>query len=239
MYIYGRNVLIEALKSSFSIQQIDLESNIKQEGKIQEIINLAKKQNIKVEFVDKRQLSYRADSQEHQGVGAYIDFKLHNLKDILSKEENLHKSYIYISEATYEHNVGAIIRTAECAGLGGVIIPNDVKITPTVIKISAGAAFHIPIVNLAIYQAIKEFKDKSFDIIGIERDGDSLFNSRINQPALLIIGGEDKSLTDNIRERCNKIIEIPQVGKVNSLNMSVAAGIIIYEHLRQINKNYV
>jgi len=239
MFIYGRNVIIEALKSNVEVYEINLERNIKIEGKVGEIINLAKIKGTTVEFVDKKKLESKSLSPEHQGVGASINFKLHNLKDIFNSAENLNKSYIYISEATYEHNVGAIIRTAECAGLGGVILPTDIKINPTIIKMSTGAALHIPIVNLAIYQALKEFKQNSFEIIGIERDGESLFKTRMNQPALLIIGGEDKSLSDNLREHCNKIVEIPQAGKVNSLNMSVAAGIIIYEHLRQLNQTNV
>lgn len=234
MIIYGRNVLIEALKSDFLFEEIYFETNLKQEGKIDEIVALAKRRGIKIELLDKRKLSKLSNSEEHQGVAAKIDFHLTSLNELFEDHKNLNKSYIYISEATFEHNVGAIIRTAECAGLGGVIIPNDIEITSTVIKISTGAAFHIPIIGLNIYQAVKDFKDNGFEIIGIERDGQNLFNSDMKNPALLIIGGEDKSLSTNLRERCDKIIEIPQAGKVNSLNMSVAAGIVIFQHINQL-----
>jgi len=234
MVIYGRNVVIEALKSDYLFNEIYLESHIKPEGKIEEIISLAKKRGIKVETVDKRKITSMTSSQEHQGVSASIDYQLSNIKDIFADYKNINKSFIYISEATYEHNVGAIIRTAECAGLGGVIIPNDIQITPTVVKISTGAIFHIPVISMGIYQAVKDFKENGYQIIGIERDGENLFEAKMASPALLIIGGEDKSLSENLRDRCDKIVEIPQAGKVNSLNMSVAAGIIIFEHIHQL-----
>ena len=232
MIIYGRNPVAEALKSSYKVKEVILQENINVDKRIEEILKLAESNQVKVSYADSQKVAKLANFKEHQMVLADVDFKEYKLKDVLEGID-YEKSFIYISEATYEQNVGAIIRTAECAGMAGVIIPSDINITPTVIKTSAGAALHIPIIRMPIYEAIKEFKNFAFKIVGIERDGSKLYTEDISGNCLFIIGGEDKSLSDNLRERCDAIVEIPQFGKVNSLNMSVASSIVIYEHLRQ------
>jgi len=230
--IYGRNTVIQALNSKHNISKVILEENIKRDSKIDLLINTAENNGLKLEFLPKNRLSALTKNNEHQGVIAQVDFQEAKLKD-LDVEILQTKSFIYISEATYEQNIGAIIRTAECLGFGGVVIPSDVNITPTVCKISTGAVFFIPIIRIPIFQAIKTFKDLGFYIYGIERDGSKYFERDLSTPNLYIIGGEDKSLSENVRERCDDILEIPQFGETNSLNMSVAAGIIMSEDLKQ------
>ena len=155
MIVYGRNTVSEALKSNYSVKALYLEENIKKDHRIEDILNQAKKHSPKVEYTSNKILQKITLTQEHQGVACEVDFREFKFNDI--KWDN-DKAYIYISEATFEQNVGAIIRTAECAGFGGVIIPNNIKITPTIAKISTGALFHIPIIKYPIYQTIKEFK---------------------------------------------------------------------------------
>ncbi len=232
MIIYGRNAVAEAIKSSFKIKEIILQENINVDSRVAEIIRLAGSQNIQVTYLNSQKVAKLANFKEHQMVLADVEFYEYKLKNIL-ENINYEKSFIYISEATYEQNVGAIIRTAECAGLAGVIVPSNINITATVIKTSAGAALHIPIIKMPIYEAIKELKNKAFKIVGIERNGNKLYKEDVSGNCLFVIGGEDKSLSDQLRERCDVIVEIPQFGKVNSLNMSVASSIVIYEHLRQ------
>lgn len=229
--IYGRNTLIQALSSKHQVQSIYLEENIHRDDKVSSILDLANKSGTKIEYVNKGKLQFLTKSNEHQGVAALVDFQEYKLKDL--SDEDLQKSFIYISEATFEHNIGAIIRTAEVLGFGGVIIPKDISITPIIAKISTGAVFFIPVLSIPIFQAIKSFRDLGFFVYGIERDGERYSSTNLTSSNLYIIGGEDKSLTQNIRERCDEIIEIPQFGETNSLNMSVAAGIIMSEDIRQ------
>src|SRR5260221_13168080 len=230
MLAYGRNTVTEALKSNFKVREVFLEANINQDPKIANITKLAEDSGVRVSFANIKVLNKLAHSDEHQGVACDIEFHEKKLKEVLTPEAN---SFIYISEATFEQNIGAIIRTAECAGISGVIIPNSMSITPTIAKISTGAVFHIPIIKSAIYPTIKEFKNSFYQIIGIERNGESITSATLPLSCLFLIGGEDKSLSDGVRKECDKIIEIPQFGHVNSLNMSVASAIVIYEFVRQ------
>jgi len=230
MIVYGRNTVLEGLKSDYRIKEIFLEDHINTDSKISEIKALASDKNIPIKYISHKELGKLTKSQEHQGVGCNIEYKEAELRDI---DLNQEKGYIYISESTFEQNIAAIIRTAECAGFGGVLIPNKINITPTIAKISTGAVFHLPVIRYPIFQAIKEFKKNGFFVYGIERGGNYYFNETINSKSLFIIGGEDKSLSDPVRKDCDAILEIPQFGKINSLNMSNASSILIYEYVRQ------
>lgn len=230
MIIYGRNTVIEALNSSHPCEELFLQSDIHSDEKISLIRNLALKNTIPVKQVNLKELKRITSSEETQGVALKVHFKEANLKEELDKNGN---AYIYISDATYEHNIGAIIRTAECAGFAGVIIPSDIKITPTIAKISTGALFNIPIIRSPIFNTIKVFKDNGYFVFGIERGGNNIFETSTPLKSLFIIGSEDKGLSKPLIEKCDGLLEIPQFGKVNSLNMSVASAIVIYNYLRE------
>lgn len=230
MIIYGRNTVIEALNSSHDCEELFLQVDIHEDQKISTIKSLAQKKNIPIRNISSKELKKITSSEETQGVGLKINFHETNLKEAL---ENAKNGFIYISDATYEHNVGAIIRTAECAGFAGVIIPSDIKITPIIAKISTGAIFNIPVIRSPIFNTIKTFKDNGYFVFGIERGGDNIFESTTPLNSLFIIGSEDKGLSQPVIEKCDGLLEIPQFGKVNSLNMSVASAIVIYNYLRE------
>lgn len=230
MIIYGRNTVIEALNSSHPCEELFLQSDIHSDDKINLIRNLAIKNNISIKLVSLKELKRLTSSEETQGVALKIHFKEANLKEELEKNGN---AYIYISDATYEHNIGAIIRTAECAGFAGVIIPSDIRITPTIAKISTGALFNIPIIRSPIFNTIKAFKDNGYFVFGIERGGNNIFETSTPLKSVFIIGSEDKGLSKPVIDKCDGLLEIPQFGKVNSLNMSVASAIVIYNYLRE------
>lgn len=230
MIIYGRNTVIEALNSSHPCEELFLQSDIHSDDKINLIRNLAIKNNISIKQVSLKELKRLTSSEETQGVALKIHFKEANLKEELEKNGN---AYIYISDATYEHNIGAIIRTAECAGFAGVIIPSDIRITPTIAKISTGALFNIPIIRSPIFNTIKAFKDNGYFVFGIERGGNNIFETSTPLKSVFIIGSEDKGLSKPVIDKCDGLLEIPQFGKVNSLNMSVASAIVIYNYLRE------
>lgn len=229
MIIYGRNTVIEALNSSHTSEELFLQENIKEDNKISSILKLARTAEVPIKFITPKELRKLTNSDEHQGVALKINFKESHLKDILPEAQ---KAFIYISDATYEHNVGAIIRTAECAGFEGVIIPSDIKITPIIAKISTGAVFNIPIIRNSVFNTIKAFKDNGYYVCGIERGGKQLFESSAPINTLFIIGSEDKGLTEPVAKQCDDLVEIPQFGQVNSLNMSVASAVVIYNYLR-------
>jgi 23S rRNA (guanosine2251-2'-O)-methyltransferase len=236
MIVYGRNTVLEALKSNYDVLELYLQEFIPFDEKIKEINKHASKRKVEIKRTTHKALTKLVGEDEHQGIAAKINYHDANLYDVLSNlnSNTKSKSFIYISDATYDHNIGAIIRSAECAGLAGVIVPTKINITSKIAKISTGALLHIPIIKLSIFQAIKSLHKEGYKICGIERDGNSYFNADLNQDCLFIIGGEDRSLTENIRTECDEILEIPQFGKINSLNMSVASSIVIFEHIRQI-----
>lgn len=233
MVVYGRNIVIEALKSAFSVEEVLLENSFydKTPEKILEVIKLSKSRGVKIITVTRNDIKKITKGEEHQGIAARIKFSLSSSLKEFTK--TLEKDFIFILESTFEHNLGAIIRSAECAGFGGVILPKEAEITPTVAKSSAGALFHISIFSGSIFQVIKHFKESGYKVRGIERDGANYFETNLNFPTLYIIGGENKSITKPVREQCDDILEIKQFGKVNSLNMSVAAAIVMFEANRQ------
>jgi 23S rRNA (guanosine2251-2'-O)-methyltransferase len=234
MIFYGRNSVDEALNSTLhNPRQVYLQEDINENAKIQRILIEAQDKKIPIKKLPRTEITRLCKSDDHQGVAIDLEFKESNLKDLLQSSKPGSIKLIYIYSATYEHNIGAISRSAEVAGLSGVVVPKTASITPTVAKTSAGAIFHIPIIKLPIFNAIKLCKSFGLQVIGIERDGENYYTADLTGDTLFIIGGEDKGLPDQIREKCDQIVEIPQFGKVNSLNMSVAASIIFFEKNRQ------
>lgn len=233
MIFFGRNVVFESLNSEFYHPSLlYVQSGSETADKIKDIIEIAKSAGIQIKKVSHKDLKKITGGNEHQGIAVEVpDFAIRSKFNL--EIENVSRSYLYISEATYEHNIGAIIRTAEVSGVDGVIIPTSAKITGTVARTSAGAVFHIPIYRASIFNAIKEFKKNGYQVVGIERDGQSLYETDLTENTLFIIGGEDKELSGTLRSKCDTIVEIPQSGKVNSLNMSVAASIALFERVRQ------
>lgn len=234
MKIYGRNPVIELLRSKiYSPEKILLQQDIHQDKKIAELIELANSRNAPIEYVQRKQLDGIAGTEPHQGVAAITSISSRNLGP---KQQLDFGSYIYIREAQYEHNVGAIIRTAEVAGFSGVIIPPSHEVTPTIVRISMGAIFHIAVYSSSLFPTIKLFKQQGFPVIAIERNENrTIYDQDLSNNSLFIIGGEDKSISPEVAAKCDAVVGIPQHGKVNSLNMSVAAGIVMFEHKRQAN----
>lgn len=230
MYVPGRNPVIELLRSSFPIKQLFLQEEINVDQKIAEITDLARVRGAKIDFIGRKQISKIAGSEDHQGVLALTEM---NFGPVSNSALEKGGGYIYIREAQYEQNAAAIIRTAEVAGLAGVILPPDLHISPTIIRISMGAVFHIPVYQHSLFPTIKQFNEFAFAVYGIERGGENIFQANLNEDCLMIIGGEDHALSEEILNRCDSTLSIPQYGKVNSLNMSVAAGLVIYNYARQ------
>ena len=233
----GRNAVIELLKTDKNIEKIMLEKD--PQGSLKSIFAEARKKNIRVQFVDRRALDKLSEDKRHQGVIAFTtDFVYSTLDEIISsKKEN--NGFIVLCDGIEDvHNLGSIIRVAECAGADGVVIPsnNSASVTEAVIRISAGAANHIKVAKVnSINRAVEELKKQNYWLYALEADGTNIYDADLTGNIAIVVGGEDSGVKRLTREKCDFTLSIPLKGKVNSLNASVALGIAVYEAVRKRN----
>ncbi|WP_302688856.1 23S rRNA (guanosine(2251)-2'-O)-methyltransferase RlmB [uncultured Veillonella sp.] len=237
-YIVGRNAVREALRSGRTIQRLFI-TNDKVQGSLQEIIGLAKDKGIELRRVDDKQLSKYADGVVHQGVVALAaPVKFADLGEVLQNWSSDKAPLLILLDGIEDpHNMGAIIRTAECCGATAVLIPkrHTAPINATVAKTSAGALESIPLVQVGnVVQTIEELKKQGFWVLGAHMEGQqTLYQADLTSPLVLVIGNEGKGLSRLTKERCDFLVTIPMYGRINSLNASVAAAILMYEAVRQ------
>ena len=236
--IEGRNPVLEALKSGRDIEKILIAKGNK-EGSINKIIGIAKERKIVIQNVERNKLDTMSTTQSHQGVIAISSaYSYRSIDDILklAEERNEDPFIIILDEIEDPHNLGAIMRTAECAGAHGIIIPKrrSVGLTSTVSKTSAGAIEYMPVARVTnINNAIDELKEKNIWIYGAHMEGSYYYEQNLKGPVAIVIGSEGKGISRLTKEKCDFLIKIPMKGKVSSLNASVAASIITYEVVRQ------
>lgn len=228
MLVYGRNVAKEVIKSGKKIEKILLCDGFDDKS----LISLIENNKILVEKVSKSQFA-KFDKYSHQGIIVYVeDFKYSNLEDINDLEDFV----VILDHLEDPHNLGAIIRTCEAAGVRSIIIPRDrsALINSTVMKTSAGAVNNIKVILVSnLSMAIDKLKDNGFWIVGTDMENsidyrDIDYNCKVG----LVIGSEGSGMSRLIREKCDYIAQIPMYGKINSLNASVASAIMIYEVIR-------
>lgn len=232
MKTYGRNAVLELLKTDKTIEKILIEKGA--QGTLGRIFGEARNKNIRVQFVDKAALDRECPEKRHQGVIAYTtDFVYSELYDIMSDEQN---SLVVLCDGIEDvHNLGSILRVAECAGAHGVIIPNakGTGVTEAVVRISAGAAEHIKVARVgSLNNAIEVLQKNGYWVYALDMDGENIYDNKLTGKVALVVGGEDSGVKRLTREKCDKILTIPLCGKVNSLNASVALGIAVYEVVR-------
>lgn len=231
----GRNAVSELLKTDKNIDKLLMEKN--PQGSLNKIFAEARKKNIRVQFVDKRVLDKESAEGRHQGVIAFTtDYEYASIDDILGAKGEKGGFVILCDGIEDVHNLGSIIRVAECAGADGVIIPsnNSASVTDAVIRISAGAAEHMRIAKVnSINRAIDLLNQSGYWLYALEADGKSIYDIDLSGNIALVIGGEDSGVKRLTREKCDFTVSLPLKGKVNSLNASVALGIAAYEVLRR------
>jgi len=232
--IFGRNPVIEAIKSGKEIEKIYVSKTAG--GNISKIINLAKEAGIVVSTTDNDILSKLAGSQNHQGVVAVgAVYKYFDVDDLLEyAEQRKEKPFLLIlDEITDPHNLGAIIRSAEAFGVHGIIIPKRraVGVNATVVKTSAGAVEHMRIAKVSnINNTIRGLKERGLWIVGTDVNaGKSFEELNYDFPVAFVIGNEGKGVSKLVLQNCDFVVKIPMKGKINSLNASVAASILIYQ----------
>lgn len=225
MYVYGKNVAKEMLNKKEKINKAFLYNKFNDN----EILSHLKKRNIKIKYLTKDELN-KIETGNHQGIILEVDDYKYSSIDDLNDD-----IIVMLDHLEDPHNFGAIIRTCEAAGVKNIIIPKDrsVKVTSSVIKVSVGAIENVKIALVNnLVNTIKELKQKGYWIIGTDMQGTDYRNIDYSGKIVLVIGNEGKGLSRLTEENCDFIASIPMRGKVNSLNASVAAALIIYEAIR-------
>ncbi|MDD6920747.1 MAG: 23S rRNA (guanosine(2251)-2'-O)-methyltransferase RlmB [Eubacteriales bacterium] len=235
--IIGRNAVLEAINSDTNIDKILIQEGAT--GSIKKIISNAKQKKITIYTRDKASLDRLVDGGMHQGVVAYTtSFKYATVEDIVGDAQASDQDGIIVILDGIEdpHNLGAIIRSAECAGVNGVIIPErrSASVNATVARTSVGAVAHMKVARVTnISNTIDELKDKGYWIFGCDMGEQMYYEADMTGNVAIIIGNEGSGISKRVREKCDFIISMPVLGKVDSLNASNAAAIAIYEALRQ------
>jgi len=231
--VYGRRILEEALKSGIRIKKVFFAKLERYEKGFLELVEEVERRGIKYHFAEKEKLTSMV-GKGHQGVVMDIeDFKYSDLEEVLNVKEPF---FVLLDHIQDPHNLGAIIRSAAGAGATGVIIPKDrsAKVTPAVVKVSAGTVFKIPIVlvtNLA--RTIEALKERDVWVYAVDMDGKPYYEEDLTGPVGVVFGSEGKGLGKLVKDRCDGVIGIPMENSVESLNVSVSAGIILFEIRRQ------
>ncbi|MBQ2971292.1 MAG: 23S rRNA (guanosine(2251)-2'-O)-methyltransferase RlmB [Ruminococcus sp.] len=232
--IAGRNPVSEALSSGRPIESILVSKN-NHSGSIVAIISKAKKKGITIKEVDQKKLDFMTGGATHQGIVAVTAIKEYStVEDILAlaKERDEAPFIVILDEIEDPHNLGAIIRTAECSGAHGVIIKkrHSAGLSYTVGKASAGAVEYVPVARVNnISSIIDELKELGIWVYGADMNGTDYTKCDFSGGAALVIGNEGKGISRLVREKCDTIVSLPLKGKINSLNASVAAGILMYK----------
>ena len=238
--IFGRGPVLEALKNTRHIEKIIIKSGPYAKSLIP-VIDEAKKKGIIVQQADSGKLDRMAGGENHQGVVAMVSaYAYTTVSDILKNAEDKGESpfVIICDKITDPHNLGAIIRTANCVGAHGVIIPKheSAGVNSVVMKTSAGGALHTPVAKVTnLASTIDDLKEKGFWVTAADMDGEPMYNIDLTGSIALVVGSEGKGVSRLVRQKCDFIASIPMRGEINSLNASVAAAVLMYEALRQRN----
>ena len=235
--IIGRNAVLEALKSDREIEKITVAKGA--EGSVKQIAAKAKAKKIPLNYSDRARLDKEASGTNHQGVIAVVsDYRYATVDEILAKAENLGEPpFVMILDGLEDpHNLGAIMRTAECAGVHGIIIPKrrSVTVNETVAKTSAGASEHMLCARVTnISREIEYLQQHGLWIGACDMDGDVYYRQDLTGGTGIVIGSEGSGISRLVREKCDFVVSIPMKGRITSLNASNAASILMYEIVRQ------
>ena len=241
MKIEGKNPVKELLNSESTIEKILL-VNGNNDEELRAIFHMAKERRVKVEFVDKKVMDKLSETGHHQGVIAeYSEFKYAELEDVIESCRKNQKEILFVilDEVLDPHNLGSVIRVAECAGASGVIIParRSAVVNETVVRTSAGATAYMPVIKVGnLNQTIETLKQNNIWVYAADMDGEEMYSANLKGDVAIVVGGEGSGVHSLIRKNCDGVLSIPMFGKVNSLNASVSAGIMVYEVVRQRKK---
>ncbi len=236
MIIEGKNAVSEALKGNVTIEKVMVQKDVQNKG-IFQIVKECRERKITVHTVEKSALDRLSPSGRHQGVLAIsTEFTYSEFDELLENKSEKGLLIILLDGIEDPHNLGAIIRVAECAGADGIIIPRrrNCGVTDTAVKVSSGASSYVKIAKVAnINDAVRELKERGVTVFAADMDGESIYKTDLRGDVAFVIGGEGSGVHALTRKLCDGVVSLPQNGKVNSLNASVATGIVVYECVRQ------
>ena len=237
-YIYGINSVTEALKARGRTFEWIGMAKERHDIRLQRLIEECRRLSVQVRFLERAELDRMAGNASHQGVVAVTSAKQYSdLDDIVASRRGEHSFIVVLDGVEDPHNLGAILRTADAAGADGVVIPErrSAAVTAAVAKVSAGASEHLPIAKVTnISRALEELKEKDLWVVGLDERGPQTYDAvDYKMHCAIVLGAEGKGLHDLVRKHCDFLVSIPMLGQVPSLNVSVAAGVVLYEVVRQ------
>ena len=236
--IYGINSVTEALKARGRAFEWVGMAKERHDLRLQRLIEDCRRVGVPVRFLQRTELDRMAGNAAHQGVVAVTSAKQYNdLDDVIAAKRGRHSLVVVLDGVEDPHNLGAILRTADAAGANGVVIPERraAGVTGTVTKASAGASEHLPIAKVTnISRTVEELKEKNLWTVGLDERATQTYDALdYNMDCALVFGAEGKGLHDLVKKKCDFLVSIPMLGKVPSLNVSVAAAVVLYEIVRQ------
>jgi 23S rRNA (guanosine2251-2'-O)-methyltransferase len=228
MYVYGKNVANEIINDRSKVKRAFLIKNFSDKG----IISALNRNNVKIKYLDKLSMDKMVDGN-HQGIiFDVVDYEYFDIDELISEEDDI---IVILDHLEDPHNFGAIIRTCEAAGVSGIVIPKDrsVSINSTVMKVSTGALDRVKVSQVTnLGQCIDYLKKKGFWVVGTDMGGTDYRKIDYSGKVCIVIGNEGNGMGDLVSKKCDFIASIPMKGSINSLNASVAAGIVIFEALK-------
>jgi 23S rRNA (guanosine2251-2'-O)-methyltransferase len=240
--IYGKNAVAEALRGKRRIKEILVSTNASP-GTFDQIRGIAKVRGIPFQLRNPASLNHLAKSDSHQGIVAIVEKQRYfQIPEILHAARNRDENpFLIILDGIEDpQNLGSVIRTADCAGVHGIIIPEHhaVGLTGSVAKVASGAAEHVKIARVAdLTDAIDDLKDRGVKIVGTDADAKPIYyNIPMREPVAIVIGSEGEGIRKSVKDRCDILVSIPLRGKINSLNAAVAAAVMMFEAVRQRTK---
>jgi len=215
---------------------VRVEKGKENDPRLKEVLDDARKRKIVVEVVPRLKLDAMSHTGHHQGIIAIAQSKPSWSLEKVLEETGRDLCILLLDQVQDPHNLGAILRTAEAAGVDGVVIPKreTANLGPTVHRVSMGGSLHVPVWQQSLYMAMKMFADEGVTVVGVDASGaKAYYDEDLTGPVAFVMGGEDRGVNPTLLAKCDKVVRIPMRGHLESLNVSVAAGIVLYERLRQ------
>ncbi|MBN2336696.1 23S rRNA (guanosine(2251)-2'-O)-methyltransferase RlmB [Candidatus Bathyarchaeota archaeon] len=231
----GRNPVQEAIQQG-TVTLIRVEKGKERDPKIQSILSAAAKKGVPVEYISKQRLDKMSETGHHQGIIAVVEPNPDwGLEKVLT-ETGREACILMLDQVQDPHNLGAILRTADAAGVDGVVIPKkgSADVGATAHRVSMGGSLHVPVWKRSLYTAVKTVKDEGLKVVGVDASGSTVYwETDLTGAVAFVIGGEDRGINPTLLEKCDELVRIPMMGKIPSLNVSVATAVILYERIRQ------
>jgi len=236
--VRNKNAMKELLQGGAAFEKISIVSDLEQDDATKEILSLAKSKGVRVETAPIRKMTKRRSGHTREVLVGFVKvdnrWSLKNLLDALYKR-NETPFFLLVNRVDFESNIGVIARTAFAAGVNGLVFQGDERnfLNDETLHFSMGAIVRIPLVKISIFEALKELRKNGIKTFCLRMDGDTYHHEDLSGPAAFVLGAEGKGVSDEVADRCDKKISIPMRQGIDSLNVGVSAGIVLYEKIRQ------